>query len=52
MVIAVLLVVVGPDGLPDHDQKHCYHQAPKVKPEAAAAVDRLMMMGIRMPEIC
>jgi hypothetical protein len=22
------------------------------KPEAAAAVDRLLMMGIRMPEIC
>ena len=22
------------------------------KPEAAAAVDRLLMMGVRMPEIC
>jgi hypothetical protein len=23
---------------PDHDQQHCYHQAPTVKPEAATAV--------------
>ena len=29
-VIAVLLVVVGPAGRPDHDQQHCYHQAPTV----------------------
>jgi hypothetical protein len=21
--------------VPDHDQKHCYHYAPKIKPEAA-----------------
>jgi hypothetical protein len=38
MVIAVLLVVVGPAGRPDHDQQHCYHHAPTVKPEAATAV--------------
>jgi len=31
------LVVVGPAGLPDHNQQHCYHHAPKVKPEAATA---------------
>jgi hypothetical protein len=37
---------------PDHDQQHCYHHAPTVKPEAAAAVDRLLMMGKRMPETC
>jgi hypothetical protein len=37
-VIAVLLVVVGPADRPDHDQQHCYHQAPKVKPKAATAV--------------
>jgi hypothetical protein len=37
-VIAVLLVVVGPAGRPDHDQQHCYHHAPKVKSEAATAV--------------
>ena len=30
VVIAVLLVVVGPAGWPDHDQQHCYHQAPTV----------------------
>jgi hypothetical protein len=37
---------------PDHDQQHCYHHAPKVKPQAAAAVDRLLIMGIRIPETC
>jgi hypothetical protein len=30
VVLAVLLVVVGPAGRPDHDQQHCYHQAPTV----------------------
>jgi hypothetical protein len=40
VVVAVLLVVVGPVG-------RSYR-----KPEAAAAVDRLLMMGIRIPEIC
>jgi hypothetical protein len=30
VVIVVLLVVVGPAGRPDHDQQHCYHQAPTV----------------------
>jgi hypothetical protein len=30
--------VVGRTGRPDHDQQHCYHQAPTVKPEAATAV--------------
>jgi hypothetical protein len=34
----MLLVVVGPVGQPDHDQQHCYHHAPTVKPEAATAV--------------
>jgi hypothetical protein len=39
VVIAVLLVVVGPVyNRPDHDQQHCYHEAPTVKPEAATAV--------------
>jgi hypothetical protein len=51
MVIAVLLVVVGLVG-PDHDQQHCYHHAPTVKPEAATAVVELMMMGVRTPETC
>jgi hypothetical protein len=48
-VIAVLLVVVGPErprptALPPH--------AATVKPEVAAAIDRLLMMGISMPETC
>jgi len=58
----VLLVVVGPAGggsgavgrgragRPDHDQQHCYHHAPAVKPEAATAVVELLMMGARTPE--
>ena len=44
VVVAVLLA--------DHDQQHYYHNVPTVKPEAATAVDRLLMMGIRMPETC
>jgi hypothetical protein len=38
VVVAVLLVVVGPTGRPDHDQQHWYHHVPTVKPEAATAV--------------
>jgi hypothetical protein len=47
VVVAVLLVVFGPDRpqptalLPSRSYG---------KPEAAAAVDRLLMMGIRIPE--
>ena len=37
---------------PDHDQQHCYHHNPKVKPEAATAVVELLMMGVRTPETC
>jgi len=48
VVVAVLLVVVGPD----QDQQHCYHHAPTVKPEAATAVVKLLMMGVRTPETC
>jgi hypothetical protein len=44
VVVGVLLVVVG---RPYHDQKHCYHHAPTVKPEAATAVVELLMMGVR-----
>jgi hypothetical protein len=51
VVTAVLLVVVGPDR-PDHDQQHCYHHAPTVKPEAATAVVEFLMMGVRKPETC
>jgi len=42
VVVAVLLVVV----------RHCYHHAPKVKPEAATAVVELLMMDVRTPETC
>jgi hypothetical protein len=52
VVIPVLLVVVGPAGRPDHDQQHCYHHAPAVKPEAATAVVELLMMGVSTPETC
>jgi len=41
----------GP-GRPDHNQQHCYHHAPKVKPEAATAVVEILMMGVRTPETC
>jgi hypothetical protein len=39
-------------GRPDHDQQHCYHHVPTVKPEAATAVVELLMMGVRTPETC
>ena len=39
-------------GRPDHDQQHCYHHTPTVKPEAANAVVELLMMGVRTPETC
>jgi len=37
---------------PGHDQQHCYHHAPEVKPEAATAVVELLVMGVRTPETC
>jgi len=37
---------------PDHDQQHCYHRAPTVKPEAATAVVELPMMGVKTPQTC
>jgi len=46
------LAVVGPAGRPDHDQQHCYHHVPTVKPEAVTAVVKLLMMGKRMSETC
>jgi hypothetical protein len=36
----------------DHDQQHCCHHAPTIKPEAATAVVELLMMGVRTPETC
>jgi hypothetical protein len=42
----------GRAGLPEHDQQHCYHHVPTVKPEAATAVVELLMMGVRTLEAC
>jgi len=40
-------------GLADLNFKqHCYHHAPTVKPEAATAVVKLLVMGVRTPETC
>jgi hypothetical protein len=47
-----LIKTCTPNGRLDHDQQHCYHHAPKVKPEAAIAVVELLMMGVRTPETC
>jgi len=44
--------VRGRAGRPDHDQQHCYHHTPNVKPEADTAVVELLMMGVRTPETC
>src|SRR5215475_3864167 len=52
VVVALLLVVVGPAGQPDHGQRQCYHHAPTVKPETATAVVELLMMGVKSPETC
>jgi hypothetical protein len=52
VVIAMLLVVVGPAVRPDHDQQHCDHHDPMVKPEAATAVVELLTMVVRTPETC
>jgi len=41
----------GRAGRPDHYQQHCYHHAPTVKPDAATAVE-LLMMGVETPETC
>jgi hypothetical protein len=39
----------GRAGRPDHDQQHCYHHPPTVKPGSVTAVE-LLMMGVRTPE--
>jgi len=51
VVIAVLLVVVGPAG-PTTTNSTPYHHAPNVKPEAVTAVVELLMMDVRTPETC
>jgi hypothetical protein len=42
----------GRAGRADHDQQHCYHHAPTVKPEAATAVVEFLMMSVRTLETC
>jgi len=41
-----------PHNWPGHNHEHYYHHPLKVKPEAASAVVELLMMTMRMPEIC
>jgi hypothetical protein len=54
LLLDVMLVVIGPTGpaRPGHDQQYCYHHTPTVKPEAATAVVKLLMMGVRTTETC
>ena len=54
VVVAVLLAVVGPDRPRPTALLHprSYGKPETAAAAAAAAVDRLLMMGIRMPEIC
>jgi DNA-binding helix-hairpin-helix protein with protein kinase domain len=57
VVVAVLLAVVGPVVArfikPDRIRPTALLPPRSYgKPEAAAAVDRLLMMGVRMPETC
>jgi hypothetical protein len=42
----------GRAGRPDHDQQHCYHHTPTVKPEAVTAVVEFLMVGVKTPETC
>jgi len=43
--------VVG-RGRTDHDQRHCYHHVPTVSQRRLLQFDKLLMMGMRMPETC
>jgi len=45
-------VVASGYNRPDHDQQHCYHHGPKVKPVATTAVVELLMMSVRTPKTC
>jgi hypothetical protein len=51
VVVAVLLVVAGPAG-PTTTNSTAITTLLTVKPEAAAAVVDLLMMGVRTPETC
>jgi len=53
MMVAVLLAMVGPVVQLDRPRPMALLPPRSYgKPEAAAADDRLLMMGIRMPETC
>ena len=39
-----------PAGRPDHNQKHCYHQALTVNQRLLLQLLQLLMMGMRMPK--
>jgi hypothetical protein len=43
---------VGGVRRPDHDQQHCYHQAPTVNQRLLLQLLQLLMMGMMMPETC
>jgi hypothetical protein len=51
-VVHISHSTLKPVAWPNHDQQHCYHHAPTVKPEAATAVVELLMMGVRTPKTC
>jgi len=52
MVVAVLLLVLGLVVTRPTTNNSTATTLSYSKPVAAAAVDRLLMMGIRMPETC
>jgi hypothetical protein len=53
-IIRSLSTAVAASGLlfTDHDQTTLLPPCSNGKPEAATAVDKLLMMGMRMPETC
>jgi hypothetical protein len=58
-IIGGLSTAVAASGLPLErggssvvGRGRCYLHVPTVKPEAATAVDKLLMIGMRMPETC
>ena len=42
----------GRAGRPDHDQQHCYHQAPTVNQRLLLQLLQLLMMGMALTETC
>ena len=52
VVVAVLLAMVGPAGSTTTNRTATTRSYGKLEAAAAVAVDRLLMMGIRMPETC